>query len=321
MGLPSVAAAMKGAGTVAVLFLMAATPLRADDSLAALGAGGLRLLTSEDVAMEHQDLVLSPDLVSVAFTFRNRSPTPVESLVAFVLPDLTPEDYRRRFPDAPPRGDNFLSFEGEVDGRAIVPQWEIRAIASDGADITDRLAAAGAGPSYFALDRQSDTRERLRRAGFVDEDGIPVWTMRTRLYWRQAFPVSRPVVVEHRYRPLVGEMALFVPMLEDSPVGHGLATDYCMSAADKAAALAMDTTVSNDDRMVVVRFIDYTLTTGANWKGPIGDLSVTVDAGAPDHLVATCFPGLRRVTPGRFEARARDVEPTEDIRLMIIGPR
>ena len=66
MGLPSVAAAMKGAGTVAVLFLMAATPLRADDSLAALGAGGLRLLTSEDVAMEHQDLVLSPDLVSVA---------------------------------------------------------------------------------------------------------------------------------------------------------------------------------------------------------------------------------------------------------------
>lgn len=60
--------------------------------------------------------------------------------------------------------------------------------------------------------------------------------------------------------------------------------------------------------------------TGANWKGPVGDVSIIIDAGGPERLVATCFPGLRQVAPGRYEAKAHDIEPGQDIHLMIIGP-
>lgn len=301
--------------------LLQSAPAAADDSLASLGAGGVQLLRSDNIVLERQDLFLSPDLVTVDFTFRNHTPNAVESLVAFVLPDLSADDYRRRFWGlSAPHGVNFLSFSGTVDGHPITPRWDIRAIATDGTDITEKLISAGADPNFFALDAIPEIRTRLTSVGAVDEDGIPAWTMRTRLYWPQSFPPGRPMRITHSYRPLTGGTELLPQMLDDSRDHQGLAAEYCMDDQSKAAALQLAEAASRSNRAVSLRFIDYALTTGANWAGPIGTLSIVVEAGTPDRLLATCFPGLHKVGQGRMEGRIDGLEPDKDIHVMIVTP-
>ena len=59
-----------GFAFLAVLAL-SARPSRADDSTAALGAGGLVLEKTDKIALVSEDLTLSPTAVKVAYRFRN----------------------------------------------------------------------------------------------------------------------------------------------------------------------------------------------------------------------------------------------------------
>ncbi len=290
-----------------------------DDSLVSLGAGGLQLLTSDDIVLEQQDLSISPGLVQVRFRFLNQGPAAVESLVAFVQPDLTPEDYARRFEGLPgPEGDDIVSFRASSGGRPIQVIQDMRGVIGDGTDITDRLARAGADANFFRI--APGTTERLKAAGLMDENGIPAWTMRMRLYWRQVFPVGEPVIIEHSYVPLTGAVSLLRPLITGFGEHPGLAREYCMTERDVSGALRLVDAAANRGQDVLARFVDYRLTTGANWKGPIGRLTITIDTGSPGRMLATCFPGLRASGPGTYSVTIKDIEPDEDIALMIIEP-
>ena len=65
----------------------------ADDSSAALGAGGLALTQSSDIRMAKEDLYVSPKSVRVRFEFANDSAKDIETIVAFVLPDIDTYKY------------------------------------------------------------------------------------------------------------------------------------------------------------------------------------------------------------------------------------
>ena len=51
-------------------------------------------------------------------------------------------------------------------------------------------------------------------------------------------------------------------------------------------------------------WMSYVLSTGANWSGPIGHFSLTVDKGVPENFVSFCGQGVKKVGPTTFRMEA-----------------
>ena len=56
--------------------------------------------------------------------------------------------------------------------------------------------------------------------------------------------------------------------------------------------------------------LSYTLKTGANWSGPIGDFRLVVDKGSPRNVVSFCGTAVKKISPTRFEMRKYHLCPT-----------
>jgi hypothetical protein len=126
---------------LALLMAGLAAPALANDTTAELATGGLIFVRSDQVAMESEDLYISPSEVRVKYQFRNRGENDIESVVAFPMPDIKADPYSQvSIPTA--ASDNFLGFTVEVDGSHIEPRLDQRAFAA-GVDVTEDLAANG----------------------------------------------------------------------------------------------------------------------------------------------------------------------------------
>ena len=181
---------------------------------------------------------------------------------------------------------NFVGFATTVDGFSVHPNVEQRAFARD-RDQTAALTSLGIPLSPYrsqdALVKLSATnRARLERLGLVNEDGQPLWTLRTKFYWQQRFPPGRETVIEHRYKPSVGGT---VPV-SSSQMRQWLKNEfhrkYCVDE-DFLRELAKD-----NRNYFLEQWVDYILTTGANWSGPIKQFRLVVDKGDPKNLVSFC---------------------------------
>jgi hypothetical protein len=75
------------ASALAVALAMAFAPARANDSSAAMAAGGLELIKNDQVRMVSEVLRTAPRLVEVNYVFENTGIRDVTTLVAFPLPD------------------------------------------------------------------------------------------------------------------------------------------------------------------------------------------------------------------------------------------
>src|ERR1043165_2667802 len=105
---------MLAAAIAGVLLLPSAS---ADDSTAELGIGGLRFTRTSAIQMVSEDLFLSTQEVRIHYVFHNRTNRDVTTLVAFPLPDITPNYYYEPV-SIPHNGEpNFVHFETRVDGR------------------------------------------------------------------------------------------------------------------------------------------------------------------------------------------------------------
>ena len=76
--------------SAAVLGLcLLAAPAAANDSTASMGAGGLVLKRTDGIAMVSEDLYVSAREVRVKYRFLNHTAEPIETLVAFPMPDIS----------------------------------------------------------------------------------------------------------------------------------------------------------------------------------------------------------------------------------------
>ena len=93
---------------------------------------------------------------------------------------------------------------------------------------------------------------------------------------------------------------------------------YCVDADFLAAAerMARRPGVIN----VSEQWISYILTTGGNWRSPIGEFRLVVDKGRPENLVSFCGEGVRRIGPTQFEMRRRNWRPERDLDVLILVP-
>lgn len=308
-------------------FLVAlAAPAIANDSTAERVAGGLVLTRSADIDMVSEDLFISAAEVRVRYVFRNRSAKPVETLIAFPMPDRDLSEERQMDVSYPTGWDN------RVDGRPRVTFNDRRAMLGS-ADHTSRLLKLRVPPDADgdALDKLSAADQaELVRLGLAEVEEYdsgkgwerhlaPMWTLKETHGWTETFPPGRDVVVEHRYVPGVGgsvDAALGFPEFRASPEGKAMIRDYCVDRAFLAGVdrLRRASPATPEQR------IGYVLTTGGNWRSPIGRFRLVVDKGAPENVVSFCAEGVRKISPTRFETIRTNWRPDRDLKLLIVMP-
>ena len=294
----------------------------ANDSVAERAAGGLVLKQSADIDMVSEDLFISADEVRVRYVFRNRAPQDVRVTVAFPLPDhdLVQDFYGDV---AYPSG-----FATSVDGRPVTMEVEHRALRS-GTDHTALLAGLGVpimdgADGIAGIERalaalpQAD-RDRLVALDLAEPtdeltDGItPKWTVRETRYWEQTFPAGRDLVVEHSYRPGTGQATatgLAHPEYLRGESRQAMIDRYCIDDAFLAAVDRGTRRAGGGQPAFSEQWVSYILTTGANWRSPIGDFRLVVDKGDPSHLVSFCGEGGAPDRPDPF----RDAPPATGAR-------
>jgi hypothetical protein len=309
-------------------------PARADDSSAALGAGGLVLNRSADIRMSTEELRISPNEISARQTFINDSNSDIDTIVAFPLPDIDTSRFSEE-PLGSTTGNplNFVGFHVAANGRDVPFQNEQRAFYK-GRDVSALLVRAGVplnivDPRFTkTLDGLAPTKRRiLEAAELVDRDSgsyeHPHWVVRTRFWWRQHFPVHSAVTFDQHYRPVTGQSLFGAGELKagTKSARYWLRT-YCMDGATRnaaAAQLARNHADPQNGNLLVALTTDYVLATANNWKGPIGQFSLVLDKLKPENLLSLCWAGaLRQTGPTTFSATRQGFAPQRDIRLLVL---
>lgn len=315
----------------AVLLVVVTSNTSADDSVAALGAGGIVLEHSDDVSLLSEDLSISRHEVRVRFVFRNETDKPIETLLAFVAPDIGVEQYHKRAPRDLTAQDpvNFINFAIEVDGQRIVPSIDSRAVLN-GEDVTDELLKADVPPSFYHPEFEDKLKKLVKpkwtallNAGLVSEGllfGLPAinWDMRTRFYWTQIFPPGKIVTVEHTYHPIVGIDPNFTP----SYLSPYIINRYCIDerAIQRIHTLWDRSVQRNGYGALTVHEVDYILSTGANWRhGKIGQFRLNLATDSPNVTVLTCHEGLKHMSATTLSAEHSSFSPKRDLHILFVS--
>ncbi len=307
----------------------------ANDSSAEKAAGGLVLRQNTDIDMVSEDLYVSAAEVRVRYVFRNRARQDRRITVAFPMPDRElsyemesevayPEDFRTLVDGRPVRMSvERRAFVNGVDRTAELTRLSVPLAPASGERGYQLASAIGRMPRA--------TQESLARAGLIDAAAfadsepqiIPMWTVRETWHWDQVFPAGRDLRVEHRYRPGLGGTAgvpLASPDFRSSDDGRAYQREFCTDAAFLAALDRMtrqaERTQANYPTESRLRYI---LTTGGNWRSPIGNFRLVVDKGRPDAIVSFCGEGVRRISPTQFEVRHRNWRPDRDLAVLIVS--
>lgn len=192
------------------------------------------LTKSADIEMRSEDLYISRDEIKVRYSFYSNSATEVRTLVAFPMPEISPpsdpaEDVSSKLED--------LEFVTRVNGQPIQTQVEKKAIAN-GVDQAQVLLRLGVplypGEAQETLDKlPQNTIEELIRLGLVKEqgEGGPLsvnWTLRVNYYWEQVFPPRTELVIDHRYKPIVGGTIPLSPIALRNELRESFYRPYCI---------------------------------------------------------------------------------------------
>jgi hypothetical protein len=325
--------AILAAGIAAV-----AVPAHADDS-SELSTGGLIFVQNENLEMRAAELAISAKEIKASYRSFNNSDKDISLLVAFPMPDIhyADADTVLAIPSEDPV--NFLGFAATVDGKPVKAEVQQRVLAV-GIDRTPLLQslsvplAPQADATTAALDKVPPEKwDELVRIGLVELDEydagkgpekhlIPRWSLQTTYYWEQTFPPKAETSIELKYQPSVGEAeqtSLGDPAEAKESWYSDYQQKYCIdknfySALDRARRAAK----SSSGAPFSEQRIDYSLATGADWSGPIGNFHVTVDKGDADTMVSFCGENIKKVGATQMELRMTDYTPDGSLSVLFL---
>lgn len=319
---------------------LSATSALANDTTAELKTGGLNFTRSLDISMEEEKLFISPKEVRVDYVFRNTSDKPVDTIVAFPMPDIAggPE---QNIDSGDIESDNFLGFTVTQDGQSIEPQLQQK-VSVAGIDMTDEVASKNI-PLLPLSQKARDAVSALPQDVIADwlarglvipdiyDDGsgmkttyVPMWKLQSVYYWRTSFPPGQDVRVSHKYRPSVGGTVAIVFLEPDGKPREGTFQEYqkkyCIDDGFVKTSRKLVAGAEEGTSPYFENWISYVLTTGANWMGPIKKFTLTIDKGEPDNFVSFCGTGVKKTGPTTFEMTATDFYPEKDIDILLLVP-
>jgi hypothetical protein len=300
----------------------------ANDTEAAFGAGGLVFQKSTDMALLSEELFVSLDEIVVKYRFRNDTSDDVSTIVAFPLPairyDPTDPDNEYGF-----SFERFHGFTTTVDGTPIQARVEEKAMLSGG-DETLTLNRFGMSIDPWvaskAITRSPETtKAKLKNSFLIDDRGNPRWKLVRTYYWTQRFPAGREVAIEHRYKPMVGRsVATGLDVLADPKSQSDFYKRFCVDKTFLRAVRKRARVQQTPDGSFVEgwseSWVEYILTTGANWSGPIRKFRLVVDKGRKGNLVSFCGEGVRKIGPTLFEVTTTDFVPQKDLFFLVLTP-
>ena len=339
--LPRAVRARHAAALLAAAALVLPATAPANDSEAEWALGGLALKQNDAISMDAEDLYVSAEAIRVNYTYTNHSDAAQKVLVSFPIPALPGNNpgwvEYGSFPDW-----KELQFSTTVDGKPA--KWDVaeRAVAG-GKDVT-ALVKAEKFPLAWYQDSEFIEKigalppaevKRLAALGLVkraegEEWGgngwMPGWQVQYHITREQTFPAHATVRVAHRYTPLaggsVGGVLHAFAQGELADVRAAYEKKYCI---DKAFLSGVDKRQKQETARhgeggsgSAETWIGYVLSSGANWRGPIGDFRLVVDKGKPDNLVSFCMDGVKKISPTQFEVRKKNYEPDRDLNVLIV---
>jgi len=326
------------AAALALWALISTATALADDSEARLDVGGLTFTNTDQIEMQTEDLYLSVNQVRVRYTFHNRSNHDITSLVAFPLPDISPNYYYEPVAIPATGNPNFVNFHTSVDGRPVAMSVDQRA-RLHGRDVTLSVVAAELPLSPIdprfdeAMKRLSHDRiTRLIHDGYLEDVSgdarqpqyRALWSLSTAFHRTQLFPANATITVEQSYTPIVGgsvESILLIDSIAKTDSNRRqLVRDYCIDDKFEQAAQALSQRVGGGAN-VGEQTLGYILTTGGHWAGPIGRFHLTVDKGGADNLVSLCAPDIQRTGATTFELTRANYLPRNNIAIYFLTPR
>ena len=276
----------------------------ANDSSACVGLGGLMFENNAHIVMMSEDLLLSPSLVRVEYSYLNESETDQDVLIAFALPNLD-KMWATAYSDIAGFKRDFKTW---IDGKAV------NLISSQ--------------DFWNFPDNAGCFRSRQESANEYDL-----------VLRRQIFPSKKLIKVIHQYSPALGGGIPYYSIndIENSLLdvrNQGSESEHsswfgCTDIDDALKVVSKwidykkfngkysdeDTETFTWSDLIEYKTLGYILKTGQNWKGPIKRFRLKVTSANGPFFLDTCFKGLRRVSDNVYLFEAENYVPDQNIHL------
>lgn len=152
-----------------------------------------------------------------------------------------------------------------------------------------------------------------KRKDFATEIKKQDGQVRVTHHWMQVFPAGKTLAVTHEYKPAAGGEAML--WFQDEERAAKIKR-YCI---EPDFSKWLDKTNQPDKGVVLSpRYVDYILTTGANWKGPIGKFRLTVQKEKAEDKISLCGTGLQKQDARTFVMEKSAFTPQEDLHIMFV---
>ncbi|TCB88113.1 DUF4424 domain-containing protein [Enterobacter quasihormaechei] len=280
----------------------------------------IEFLKQNDISMEKERLLISPERINVDYLFVNHAPQDVTLPVAFPMP---PEQYYES-----DRNPGLMNFKLSVNGKPVTPQEKWVALLINEKekswdDITDKLLKTGWTVEQLrnviknnAIFQQPDNLPALPEAWV--KNGGDLLAVQQFFIWQQTFPAGKEVMINHTYTPsLTSGVPREVADITDK---------NCLTDENKQQLSQLRSNVKrNHQEEVFPGFnwaqLDYILTTGANWKeGVIGDFTLRIHKRAADEVAVVCFNhSLKLIEPLSLEFKQKNFKPEQDLRIIYLS--
>lgn len=273
-----------------------------------------------------------------------------------ILSDMAAQE-KRNHPDRPvpqvPINTPFDDFSVTVDGQKIAFKTEVRAL-QKGKDIThlfhkhnlplSPVLARCDYPTEMDSD-QFKCEKRIKRyknLGLLSPEGKVLWQKQIHYHWKQTFPKGKEVKIEHSYRPAHG--SFFIETNPKRPSMEFL-IEQLLSRGDRLSQFCLWRSTGITEKFIpwlirefqqastpekstkgsLIMFydVDYILTTGANWEGPIRDFTLTVEY-PKGGTIASCWPfdqnKIKDLGNNQLQFHQTDFKPEQDLKILFGTP-
>jgi len=239
----------------------------------------------------------------------------------------------------------FFDFHREEDGEGKYVEWKILALDRQGNDLTSLLQRNKIPPSanYLngvmnrgGMDCRPALKEKLAALGLVKKGKVDFQTQLV-FHWTTVFSAKKIKKIVHYYKPQEGSFLfgiakggkkispvtgfeqndeyekLFIDLFEKEKLQRPLLKQWieegCRSSSKSAEHWSH----------LGIRQIRYILTTGKNWKGPIGRFNLKIPIPAQTEVFVHGVKGLEK-KDGAWQVTIDQFTPTQELTIFYVTP-